>query len=201
MCLKTVHFNFFYKNCVRKKRGNEFFMYELIFGKYPQVKVINYVLTNPERTYSKKEMAVGANISRVTLDSFITELVNLGILVKEGLSYNVNINSKIVKTLIKTQIMLADIIMNDELEKSEEILDEALTDDEFEKFMDTFDYEVDLDSEIEKIERGEISVTKEEYVDIVNKGTKIISSNTFDSDIILTQYINQGYDKGSINYG
>ncbi|MBR0471351.1 MAG: hypothetical protein IJI98_01465 [Methanosphaera sp.] len=176
-------------------------MYERIFGKYPQVKVINYVLTNPERTYSKKEMAVGANISRVTLDSFIKDIVELGILNKEGLSYTVNLKSKIVKTLVKTQIMLADIIMNDELEKSEEIIGEALTDDEFEKFMDSFDYEMDIDSEIEKIERGEISVTKEDYVDMVNKGTKIFSSNTFDSNIILTQYINQDYDKGSINYG
>lgn len=176
-------------------------MYEKIFGKYPQVKVINYVLTNPERSYSKKEMAVGANISRVTLDSFIKDLVELEILNKKGLSYYVNTSSKIVKTLIKTQIMLADIIMNQELEKSEEILGEALTDDEFEKFMDSFDYEVDIDSEIEKIERGEISVTKDEYEDIVNKGTKIFSSNPLDSDIILTQYINQGYDKGSINYG
>lgn len=176
-------------------------MFERIFGKYPQVKVINYVLTNPERSYSKKQIAVGANISRVTLDSFINELVEQGILDKDGLSYNVNLNSRVVKTLIKTQIMLADIIINDEIEKSEEIIGEALTDDEFEKFMDSFDYKLDIDSEIEKIERGEISLTKEEYVDMVNKGTKIFSSNSFDSNIILTQYINQDYDKGSINYG
>lgn len=176
-------------------------MFERIFGKYPQVKVINYVLTNPERSYSKKQIAVGANISRVTLDSFINELVEQGILDKDGLSYNVNLNSKVVKTLIKTQIMLADIIMKDELEKSEIILGEALTDDEFEKFMDSFEYKMDIDSEVEKIERGEISVTQEEYVDIVNKGTKIFSSNNFDSNIILTQYINQDYDKGSMNYG
>ena len=32
-------------------------MYERIFGKYPQVKVLNYVLINPERSYSKKEIA------------------------------------------------------------------------------------------------------------------------------------------------
>lgn len=176
-------------------------MYERIFGKYPQVKVINYVLTNPERTYSKKEIAVGANISRVTLDSFIHELVEQELLNKNGLSYTVNVNSNVVKTLIKTQIMLADIIMNNDLEKSEQIVGEALTDKEFEQFMDSFDYEVDIDSEIEKIEQGEISITKEEYVDIIKKGNKIFSSNTLNSDVILTQYINQGYEKGSINYG
>ena len=55
-------------------------MYERIFGKYPQVKVLNYVLINPEKSYSKKEIAVGANISRVTLDSFINDLEELNIL-------------------------------------------------------------------------------------------------------------------------
>ena len=76
-------------------------MYERIFGKYPQVKVLNYVLINPEKSYSKKEIAVGANISRVTLDSFINDLEELNILSKDGLTYYVNINSKVVKALIK----------------------------------------------------------------------------------------------------
>lgn len=176
-------------------------MYELIFGKYPQVKVINYVLTNPERSYSKKEIAVGASISRVTLDSFITQLVELNILNKDGLTYTVNISSNIVKTLIKTQIILAELVMQDELEKSEEIIGEALTDEEFEKFLKTCDYEIDLDKELEKIEHGEeISVTKQ-YPEFTKNGTKIVSSNNFNTDIILTQYINRDYDKGSMNYG
>ncbi|RAP47893.1 MAG: hypothetical protein BZ135_01345 [Methanosphaera sp. rholeuAM6] len=176
-------------------------MYERIFGKYPQVKVINYVLVNPERSYSKKEIAVGANISRVTLDSFINELVEENILNKEGLTYTVNVSSRIVKTLIKTQITLAELVMNDELEKSNEIIGEALSDEEFEKFLDSFEYEVDMDAELEKIEHGEeISITKQ-YPEFTKNASKIISSNKLDTDIILTQYINRDYDKGSMNYG
>jgi len=74
-------------------------MYERIFGKYPQVKVLNYVLVNPKRSYSKKEIAVGANISRVTLDSFITDLEDMGILLKDGLSYYVISIQKLSKPL------------------------------------------------------------------------------------------------------
>ncbi len=177
-------------------------MYEQIFGKYPQVKVINYVLINPERSYSKKEMAVGANISRVTLDSFISELEDMGILIKEGLSYYVNINSKIVKTLIKTQITLAELAMNEELSKTGEAIGEALSDEEFEKFLDTFDYEVDIDSEIEKIEHSDgVSITKQEFSDLLENKAKIISSNNLNTEMILTQYINLDYDKRSMNYG
>ena len=86
-------------------------MYERIFGKYPQVKVLNYVLINPEKSYSKKEIAVGANISRVTLDSFINDLEELNILLKDGLTYYVNINSKVVKALIKAVIPVSSIFL------------------------------------------------------------------------------------------
>lgn len=175
-------------------------MYEQIFGKYPQVKVINYVLVNPERSYSKKEIAIGANISRVTLDSFINELEKLNILNKDGLTYTVNTNSNVVKILIKTQIALAESVMSEEIDKSEDIFGEALTDEEFEKFLDSFDYEVDMDAELNKIEHGEeISITK--HNEISSNDSIIVSSKKLNTDIILTQYINQDYDKGSMNYG
>lgn len=177
-------------------------MYERIFGKYPQVKVINYVLINPDRKYSKKEIAYGAKISRVTLDSFIQELVNLEILVKDGLSYYVNISSDIVKTLIKTQITLAELIMNNELEKSGDVIENALSDEEFEKFMDTFDYEVDIDKELKTIEDNEeILVNKKEYEQLKDVNHRIFSSESISTDIIMTQYINKDFDNGMINYG
>lgn len=176
------------------------FMYERIFGKYPQVKVLNYVLVNPERSYSKKEIAVGANISRVTLDSFINDLEDMDILLKEGLTYYVNMNSKVVKTLIKTQITLAELIMKDEIENSDIEVGEALTDEEIEKFLDSFDLEVDLDNELEKIEQGEVSVTKNDKFYVENN-TNIISTGNLNTDVILTQYIDKGFNKGRINYG
>ncbi len=175
-------------------------MYERIFGKYPQVKVLNYVLVNPERSYSKKEIAVGANISRVTLDSFINDLEDMDILLKEGLTYYVNMNSKVVKTLIKTQITLAELIMKDEIENSDIEVGEALTDEEIEKFLDSFDLEVDLDNELEKIEQGEVSVTKNDKFYVENN-TNIISTGNLNTDVILTQYIDKGFNKGRINYG
>lgn len=175
-------------------------MYERIFGKYPQVKVLNYVLVNPERSYSKKEIAVGANISRVTLDSFITDLEDMGILLKDGLSYYVNIDSKVVKALIKTQVTLAEIVMEDEINNSENFLGEALTDGELEKFLDSFSYEMDMDAELEKIERGELSMTQDNS-NMVNDNTTIISSEDLNTEIILTQYIDKGFNKGRMNYG
>lgn len=176
-------------------------MYERIFGKYPQVKVLNYVLVNPKRSYSKKEIAVGANISRVTLDSFITDLEDMGILLKDGLSYYVNLDSKVVKALIKTQITLAEIVMDEEIKNPENLLGEALTDDELDKFLDSFSYEMDMDAELEKIERGELSMTQQENSNAVNDNTTIISSEDLNTDIILTQYIDKGFNKGRINYG
>ncbi|MEE1117832.1 hypothetical protein [Methanosphaera sp.] len=175
-------------------------MYERIFGKYPQVKVLNYVLINPEKSYSKKEIAVGANISRVTLDSFINDLEELNILSKDGLTYYVNINSKVVKALIKTQITLAELIMEDETRDPETLIGEALTDEELDKFLDSFDFEVDIDNELEKIEKGEVSITKQEELKM-DDDTIIISSDNLNTDIILTQYIDKGFNKGRINYG
>ncbi len=176
-------------------------MYERIFGKYPQVKVLNYVLINPERSYSKKEIAIGANISRVTLDSFITDLEEMGILLKDGLTYFVNLDSKVVKALIKTQITLAELVMEEDLKNPEKLVGEALTDEELEKFLDSFSYEMDMDAELEKIERGEVSVSQKDNVNILNNNTTIISSDDLNTDVILTQYIDKGFNKGRINYG
>jgi hypothetical protein len=175
-------------------------MYERIFGKYPQVKVLNYVLINPERSYSKKEIAVGANISRVTLDSFISNLEDMDILQKDGLTYYVNINSKVVKALIKTQITLAELVMEDEINNSESVIGEALTDEELDKFLDSFDIEIDIDNELEKIEKGDLSITDNGSFN-EDDNTLMISSDNLNTDIILTQYIDKGFNKGRINYG
>jgi len=144
---------------------------------------------------------VGANISRVTLDSFITDLEDMGILLKDGLSYYVNLDSKVVKALIKTQITLAEIVMDEEIKNPENLLGEALTDDELDKFLDSFSYEMDMDTELEKIERGELSMTQQENSNVFNDNTTIISSEDLNTDIILTQYIDKGFNKGRINYG
>ncbi len=155
-------------------------MYEKIFGKYPQVKVINYVLVNPERKYSKKQIALGAGISRVTLDSFINNLEEMNILIKNKTAYKVNLDSKIVQTLIKTQMLLANISIEEGLEKYDETMD-ALNDEEFELFMDSIDYEIDINKEIEKLERNEISIAN-------NENAFIISSQEDSTTMTISEY-------------
>jgi len=91
--------------------------------------------------------------------------------------------------------------MAEEIKNPENLLGEALTDDELDKFLDSFSYEMDMDAELEKIERGELSMTQQENSNAVNDNTTIISSEDLNTDIILTQYIDKGFNKGRINYG
>lgn len=59
---------------------------------------------------------------------------------------------------------------------------------------------MDIDNELEKIEKGEVSITKQEELKM-DDDTIIISSDNLNTDIILTQYIDKGFNKGRINYG
>ena len=177
-------------------------MYEKIFGNYPQVKVINYLLINPKRDYTKKQIAVGAKISRVTLDSFIKDLISLNIIQKEKSKYNLNLNSKIVKILIDAQVDIAELIMNNQIEKSEVVYGEALNDDEFEEFMNSIDYEVDLDEELDNLENNEhITITKEEYELLKNRQESINASQNLCTDFIINGYYPVKSNKRMINYG
>lgn len=177
-------------------------MYEKIFGNYPQVKVINYILINPKREYTKKQIAVGANISRVTLDSFINDLINLNILHKENSKFKLNLNSKIVKILIDAQIDIAELIMQDQIEKSSIVFGEALTDEEFEEFITSMDDEVDLNEQLDKLENNEhITITKEEYELLKNRQKTINASQEICTDFIINGYYPVNQNKRMINYG
>lgn len=175
-------------------------MYEKIFGKYPQVKVVNYVLTNPEKPYTKKEIAYGAQISRVTLNSFIDVLEDLEILVKDGLNYKVNLNSEIVITLIKTQITLAELIMKYELQHDSDVIGSALSDEEFDKFMKNFEYDVDVDKELKLLEEHEDILAKtKDYED--TKHRKISSSVIPNDKFVVNGSYPQDNNRMMINYG
>lgn len=175
-------------------------MYEEIFGNYPKVKVINYILVNPEREYTKKQIAVGAQISRVTLDSFIKDLEELNILIKQDSYYKLNLKSKVVKTLIDTQVKIAEIIMEENLEKNDIITAKKLSDEELEEFLDALDYEVDLDKELEKIEHNEnVTITKKEYELLKSKQELVNASQNNATDFIINAYYPE--NKRMINYG
>ena len=49
-------------------------MLDEILGDYPQIKVIDYLLMNPFAELSKLQIAVGAEVSRITLNKFIDDL-------------------------------------------------------------------------------------------------------------------------------
>ncbi|OED29816.1 hypothetical protein [Methanosphaera sp. WGK6] len=175
-------------------------MYEQIFGKYPQVKVINYILINPEKTYSKKEIAVGAGISRVTLDSFIKNLEELNIIKKEGLKYKINTESKLVKTLIKTQINLAEILMQEYIENNKNT-DKEITDQELDDFLDNFNYEVNIDQELKKIENKDKYTLLDNSKIILPKHPQTIASTDIQRDFVIKGFVNNDKNGKMINYG
>ncbi len=176
-------------------------MYERIFGEYPQVKVINYLLINPERTYTKKEIAVGANISRVTLNSFFDTLEDLEIIYKQGSSYVLNLNSDVVKVLIKAQIDLADAVIKQDVEKSQAVKGELLSDDKLADFFESFNYEININDELEKIENNKellkhgITLQKEPIT------KNITTSSNVNTNVSINGFVNKETNKRMINYG
>ncbi|MDD6285173.1 hypothetical protein [Candidatus Methanosphaera massiliense] len=177
-------------------------MYDKIFGKYPQVKVINYILINPKREYTKKEIAYGAKISRVTLDSFIDNLEDLKILIKDKTTYKVNLESRLVKTLINTQITLAEIMMNDYLEQTKEQKGRELTDEELDNFMDSIDYEVDIDDELERIEENKNIIIEPPIPGQVTNINKAVFTPETENKVSINSYFNNNdKTRRMINYG
>ena len=78
-----------------------------ILGKCPQIKVLDYLLANPFESYTKQQIAIGAEISRSTLDKFIDKLLENKILILKNSKYELNFNSEIVKKLDALQEYLA----------------------------------------------------------------------------------------------
>jgi len=172
-------------------------MVKEIFGNCPQVKVIDYLLAHPFGQYTKQQIAVGAGISRATLDKFIKNLIDLEFLkINQNNRYELNNNSKMVRLLDKVQ---HDLAMK-EMIKQNETFDEEIVDYSYEEIDNMFEIDVpdvDLDkTENEIIAKEEILVNKKEYdfllgfyntnkitIDyekISKNMTKIISETTID---------------------
>lgn len=111
-----------------------------ILGNHPQIKVIDYMLACPFHELTKQQLAVGSEISRSTLDRFIDDFLEYGLLCKKGSKYVVNLKSVYIRQL---NIMLDEIIKREikiQEQLPEEVGDE-LTEDELDELPD----EVDLD--------------------------------------------------------
>jgi hypothetical protein len=139
-------------------------MVKEIFGTCPQVKVVDYLLAQPSGPYTKQEIAIGAEISRATLDKFIKSLIDLEFLkINQNNKYELNNKSKIVRLLDKVQHELAI----KEIMKQSETFDEEIinySDDEINNMFETNVPEIDLDKvENEIISKEEVLVNKKEY--------------------------------------
>ena len=101
-----------------------------IFGNYPQVKVIDYLLMCPFDDMSKLQIAVGSDISRSTLNEFIDDLEDKKLVIKNSSKYRINLKSPVVVQLNK----LLDELNRLYIERAMNELDEPyleLSDDEF----------------------------------------------------------------------
>ena len=82
-------------------------MLDEILGDYPQIKVIDYLLMNPFAELSKLQIAVGAEVSRITLNKFIDDLTVKQLVIKNTNSkYHLNLQSPIV---IKLNMLLDEV--------------------------------------------------------------------------------------------
>ena len=146
-------------------------MLKILFGKCPQVKTLDFLLSTSEGKFNKTQLANGSEISRPTLDNFIDDFIKYGLVDKVGNNYlMLNRESEIVKSFARANILLAktEAEIQSKLpspqtaEYTEEELDELMD--------DLFDAEDLTEDEYqEKIaEQEKIWVNKKEYKQLLN---------------------------------
>lgn len=133
-----------------------------IFGKHPQIKVIDYMMSCPFQKFSKQQLAVGSEISRLTLDKFIDDFIEYGLLVKNNSKYIVNVKSEFIQNFFKISNNLVKL----EIKKQEKLLEEEfdeITIRELDEFLSEIPDKIDLDKlefEIESRESYTFSTDK-----------------------------------------
>ena len=146
-------------------------LYEIL-GDYPQIKVIDYLLMNPFAELSKLQIAVGAEISRITLNKFIDDLTDKKLVIRSNNSkYHLNLQSPIVVKLNMLLDELNKMAIEEAMKHADEPYDE-LTEEELSKIFDENSPDVDLiqlEKEIQIIENYNIYIEEinENYVLIV----------------------------------
>ena len=119
-------------------------MLDEIFGDYPQIKVIDYLLMNPFAELSKLQIAVGAEISRITLNKFIDDLTDKELVIKNTNSkYHLNLQSPIVVKLNRLLDELNKLAIEEAMNHADESYD-VVSDDEFDEIFDQNSPDVDL---------------------------------------------------------
>ena len=142
------------------------YMLNEIFGDYPQIKVIDYLLMNPFAELTKLQIAVGSEISRITLNKFIDNLLENELLIRcSNSKYKLNLKSPIIVKLN----MLLDDLNKRAMEKAMTELDEP--------YDELSDRELDIvfdenSSDIELIELENEIILNEKYVIYIEKVNK-----------------------------
>lgn len=119
-------------------------MLDEILGDYPQIKVIDYLLMNPFAELSKLQIAVGAEISRITLNKFIDDLTDKQVVIKNNNSkYHLNLQSPIVVNLNMLLDELNKLAIEEAMNHADESYD-IISDGEFDEIFDENSSDVDL---------------------------------------------------------
>ena len=141
-------------------------MLDEILGDYPQIKVIDYLLMNPFAELSKLQIAVGAEISRITLNKFIDDLTDKQVVIKNNNSkYHLNLQSPIV---IKLNMLLDEVNkmgIAEAMKYADEPYDE-LSDEELDEIFDENSPDVDL---IQLEKEIQIKENYDIYIEDVNE--------------------------------
>jgi hypothetical protein len=141
-------------------------MLDEILGDYPQIKVIDYLLMNPFAELSKLQIAVGAEVSRITLNKFIDDLTVKQLVIKNTNSkYHLNLQSPIV---VKLNMLLDEInkIGIAEAMKYADEPYEELSDEELDEIFDENSPDVDL---IQLEKEIQIKENYDIYIEDVNE--------------------------------
>lgn len=122
-----------------------------IFGEYPQIKVLEYLLSTPFVEHSKLQIAVGSDISRITLNKFIDNFLNNEILIKTAENkYLLNLKTPVVQNLNIFVDNMNKIKLEEDLLNDDEDYDE-LSDEELDIVFDENAEDVDLNKLEEEI--------------------------------------------------
>ena len=141
-------------------------MLDEILGDYPQIKVIDYLLMNPFAELSKLQIAVGAEVSRITLNKFIDDLTVKQLVIKTTNSkYHLNLQSPIV---VKLNMLLDEVNkmgIAEAMKYADEPYDE-LSDEELDEIFDENSPDVDL---IQLEKEIQIKENYDIYIEDVNE--------------------------------
>jgi Fe2+ or Zn2+ uptake regulation protein len=95
-----------------------------IFGDYPQVKVLDFLIENRDHDYSLSDIARGSNVARPTLYEIVDGLIELGVIeetrrIGNARMFGMNKKSPIVKSLTRFDLELSKKLVRKELTRQD----------------------------------------------------------------------------------